>query len=156
MDEKPSMPKLSALACLAALALSLTGQQPATKEAASEEEKNRIVLDVTRVNMLFTVSDKKGRFVTDLTKQDFEVMESKKPQKVLEFTAESNLPLRLGILIDTSNSIRERFKFEQEAAIEFLNNTLHANQDRAMLVSFDTKAELVSDLVSDTEKLATS
>src|SRR6478672_10601382 len=96
--------------------------------------------------MLYTVTDRKGRFVTNLTKDDFEVIDSKKPQSILEFSAESDLPLRLGILIDTSNSIRDRFKFEQDAAIEFLNNTLHANQDRAMLVSFDTKAELVSDL----------
>jgi VWFA-related protein len=106
--------------------------------------------------MLYTVTDRKGRFVTNLTKDDFEVIDSKKPQSILEFSAESDLPLRLGILIDTSNSIRERFKFEQDAAIEFLNNTIHANQDRAMLVSFDTKAELVSDLIGDTEKLATS
>ena len=64
----------------------------------------------------------KGRFVTDLTKDDFEVIESKKPQSIQEFTAESDLPLRLAVLIDTSNSIRERFKFEQEAASEFLNS----------------------------------
>ena len=64
----------------------------------------------------------KGRFVTNLTKDDFEVIDSKKPQSILEFNAESDLPLRLGILIDTSNSIRDRFKFEQDAAIEFLNN----------------------------------
>src|SRR5215468_536251 len=120
------------------------------------DEPTRIQVDVTRVNMLYTVTDRKGRFVTNLTKDDFEVIDSKKPQSILEFSAESDLPLRLGILIDTSNSIRERFKFEQDAAIEFLNNTLHANQDRAMLVSFDTKAELLSDLISNTEKLATS
>ena len=95
----------------------------------------------------------KGRFVTDLSKDDFEVIEGKKPQIDQEFTAESDLPLRLGILIDTSNSIRERFKFEQEAASEFIKSVVHANQDKAMLVSFDTKAELVSDLIGDTEKL---
>src|SRR5215813_9321017 len=129
----------------------LSQQQP-----ARPDELSVITVDVTRVNLLFTVTDRKGRFITDLTKEDFEVIESKKPQVIQEFTAESDLPLRLGVLIDTSNSIRERFKFEQDAAIEFLNNTIHANQDRAMLVSFDTKAELVSDLVSDTEKLATA
>jgi VWFA-related protein len=130
-------------------------QQPA-QQPLQADEPTRIQVDVTRVNMLYTVTDRKGRFVTNLTKDDFEVIDSKKPQSILEFSAESDLPLRLGILIDTSNSIRERFKFEQDAAIEFLNNTIHANQDRAMLVSFDTKAELVSDLIGDTEKLATS
>src|SRR5271154_5466875 len=78
-------------------------------------DANRIVLDVTRVNMLFTVTDKKGRFITDLNKDDFQVFEKKKAQKIVQFTAESDLPLRLGILIDTSNSIRDRFRFEQQA-----------------------------------------
>jgi VWFA-related protein len=131
-------------------------QKPVVQQPVQADEPTRIQVDVTRVNLLYTVTDRKGRFVTNLTKDDFEVVESKKPQSIMESNAESDLPLRLGVLIDTSNSIRERFKFEQDAAIEFLNNTIHANQDRAMLVSFDTKAELVSDLVSDTEKLATA
>jgi len=131
-------------------------QKPVVQQPVQADEPTRIQVDVTRVNLLYTVTDRKGRFVTNLTKDDFEVVESKKPQSIMEFNAESDLPLRLGVLIDISNSIRERFKFEQDAAIEFLNNTIHANQDRAMLVSFDTKAELVSDLVSDTEKLATA
>jgi Ca-activated chloride channel family protein len=130
-------------------------QQP-VQQPVQADEPTRIQVDVTRVSLLYTVTDRKGRFVTNLTKEDFEVIDSQKAQNILEFNAESDLPLRLGILIDTSNSIRERFKFEQDAAIEFLNNTLHANQDRAMLVSFDTKAELVSDLIDDTEKLATA
>ena len=133
-------------------------QQPVrpvvVQEPVQADEPTRIQVDVTRVNMLFTVTDKKGRFVTDLTKDDFEVIENKKPQTILEFTAESDLPLRLAILIDTSNSIRDRFKFEQEAAIEFINSVIHANQDQAMVVSFDTTAELVCDLIDDTDKLA--
>ena len=131
-------------------------QQPAQPPVVQADEPTRIQVDVTRVSLLYTVTDRRGRFVTNLTKDDFEVIDSKKAQEVLEFNAESDLPLRLGILIDTSNSVRDRFKFEQDAAIEFLNNTIHANQDRAMLVSFDTKAELVSDLIADTEKLATA
>ena len=90
--------------------------------------------------MLFTVIDKKGRFVTDLTKDDFDVLENKHPQKIQEFAAESDLPLRLGILIDTSNSIRERFRFEQEAASEFLKDVMRTNNDKAMVVSFDSDA----------------
>src|SRR5437879_4828844 len=117
------------------------------------DEPTRIQVDVTRVNLLFTVTDRKGRFVTDLTKDDFEVIEAKKPQSIMEFNAESDLPLRLGILIDTSNSIRDRFKFEQEAASEFIKSVVHSSQDKAMVVSFDTSAELVSDLTGDTEKL---
>ena len=116
-------------------------------------ERTRIILDVTRVNMLFTVTDKKGRFVTDLGRDDFLVLENKKPQAIAEFTAETELPLRLGILIDTSNSIRDRFKFEQEAATSFIQNVVHRGHDKAMVVSFDTSTELVADLIDDTDQL---
>ena len=116
---------------------------------ADSQDKNRITLDVSRVNMLFTVSDKKGRFITDLTKDDFDVFESKKPQSIIEFSAESDLPLRLAILIDTSNSIRERFRFQQEAATAFIDGTVRPRQDRALVVSFDTAAELVTDLTDN-------
>lgn len=117
------------------------------------DEPTRITVNVDRVNMLFTVMDRRGRFVTDLTKNDFEVLESKHPQVIQEFSAETDLPLRLGILVDTSNSIRDRFRFEQEAASEFIRSVMRSRQDKGMVVSFDTSAELVSDLVSDTAKL---
>jgi VWFA-related protein len=114
----------------------------------------RIILDVTRVNMLFTVTDKKGRFITDLVKNDFQIVEGKHEQVIQEFAAESDLPLRLGVLIDTSNSIRDRIKFEQEAAISFITSVVHAGQDRALIVTFDTTATLAADLIDDTEKLS--
>jgi Ca-activated chloride channel homolog len=142
----------SAVGILAIFAI-VSAQQEAKKTPVEEPaDPNRIVLDVTRVNLLFTVADKKGRFVTDLKKEDFEIVESKKSQSILEFVAETNLPLRLAILIDTSNSIRERFRFEQEAAVEFINSLMRP-EDKAVVVSFDTAAELVADLTSDTEQL---
>jgi len=125
----------------------------AQQEPIESDVRARITLDVTRVNMLFTVTDKKGRFVTDLAKDDFLVMENKKQQAIAEFTAETDLPLRLGILIDTSNSIRDRFKFEQEAAVSFVQSVVHHGHDKAMVVSFDTGMEVVADLIDDTEKL---
>lgn len=149
-------------ACIFA-AGSLWGQQTKQKSHGSaappqavppETERARIVLDVTRVNLLFTVTDKKGHFVTDLTRDDFAVFEARRPQQILEFTAESDLPLRLGILVDTSNSIRGRFKFEQEAATEFINSIIRPQQDKAVVVSFDSTTELIADLTGDTEKLA--
>src|ERR1700686_2042089 len=128
---------------------------PASVKAPLEEDaSSRITLDVTRVNMLFTVSDKKGRFVTNLDRDDFEIIEAKKPQSILEFTAETDLPLRIGILIDTSNSIRERFRFQQEAATDFVNAVVRPGQDKGMVVSFDSSAELVADLTDSTEALA--
>jgi Ca-activated chloride channel family protein len=148
-----------AATCVFGLALWAAQQPPARPPAQQPklvehaDEPTRITVDVTRVDMLFTVTDKKGRFVTDLAKADFEVFEGKKPQTIQEFSAESDLPLRLAVLIDTSNSIRDRFKFEQEAASEFLKSVVHMNQDKAMVVSFDTSPELRADLMDDTDKL---
>jgi Ca-activated chloride channel family protein len=124
-------------------------QTPVIKDA----DPTRITVDVTRVNMLFTVMDKKGRFVTNLDKGDFELLENKRPQAIQEFSAETDLPLRLGILIDTSNSIRDRFKFEQQAATEFVHSVMTASRDKAMLVSFDSSAEMVSDLVDQPNQI---
>jgi Ca-activated chloride channel homolog len=121
---------------------------------AQNNDPNRIILDVFRVNFLYTVSDKKGRFVINLNKDDFEVYEEKKQQNILEFIAESNLPLRLGILIDSSNSVRDRFKFQQEAAVEFINSVIRPKEDRAIIVSFDNQVELRADLTGDVDKLA--
>jgi VWFA-related protein len=113
------------------------------------DDSSRIIMDVTRVNVLFTVSDKRGRFITNLTKDDFEVFEGKNKQVIAEFMAESDLPLRLAILVDTSNSIRDRFKFQQEAALEFLRQVMRPNVDRATVVSFDSLPEMVADLTGD-------
>ena len=103
--------------------------------------------------MLFTVTDKKGRFVTDLTVNDFEVIENKKPQFIQQFTAESDLPLRMGLLIDTSNSIRDKFRFEQQAAIRFMNDVIRPKNDRMLLMSFDSSAEVLSELTNNMESL---
>lgn len=157
---KPWLASLAAC-CALALAAQQPGPRPDRRKPASEalqldEEKTRIILDVTRVNVLFTVTDRKGRFITNLTRDDFEVIEEKRPQKILEFTAETDLPLRVALLLDTSNSVRPRFRFIQEAAIEFLNTVVRPRYDKALVVSFDTAVELVSDLTEDFEKLATS
>src|SRR5512140_818176 len=119
-------------------------QKGTPKAAAPADDQSRITVDVTRVNLLYTVTDKKGRFVSDLTKNDFEIFENKRPQQILEFTAETDLPLRIAMLIDTSNSIRERFRFIQEAATDFISNLLRPRYDKAIVVSFDTGAELVA------------
>jgi Ca-activated chloride channel homolog len=75
------------------------------------------------VNLLFTVADRKGKLVTDLEIQNLKIFEDNKPQIITNFARETELPLTIAILIDTSSSIRERFKFEQEAAIDFLYRT---------------------------------
>ena len=144
-----------AAAGVIAIAVAAAGQDPVRPagQILQNDEPTRIQVDVTRVNLLFTVTDKKGRFITDLGKDDFEVVEGKRRQTISDFAAESDLPLRLGILIDTSNSVRERFKFEQEAASQFIDSVMRTNLDKALVVSFDTSAELVADLINDTDKL---
>lgn len=140
---------LAVLAAAAIAPFAVRGQNP----PPVQDNSNAVIrAEVTRVNMLFTVTDKKGRFITDLGKNDFEVFEMKKPQEILRFESESDLPLRLAILIDTSNSIRDRFRFQQEAATNFVNSVMRT-QDKAMIVSFDTAAELVSDLTNNTNQL---
>jgi Ca-activated chloride channel family protein len=143
-----------ALVGAALMGQALVGQaQTEPSKAEAPKDSSRIVLDVTRVNMLFTVTDKKGRFITNLTQNDFEVVENKKKQVIQQFTAESDLPLRLAFLIDTSNSIRDRFRFEQEAAATFINSVIRRGADKAMIVSFDTNAELVLDLTDEVTQL---
>ena len=135
-----SLLTLATLGILTLGAIRAAQQQDVSK---STDDDNIIRTDVTRVNMLFTVTDKRGRFVTDLTRGDFTIFENKKQQNIREFTAESDLPLRLAILIDTSNSIRDRFHFQQEAAGNFINQVMR-DQDKAVVVSFDTAAELAA------------
>jgi VWFA-related protein len=146
-----------AIICVACLLLggqaAKTDKSDKTARPDPQQDRTRITLEVSRVNMLFTVSDKKGRFITDLTKDDFEVLENKKPQTILEFAAETDLPLRLAILVDTSNSIRDRFRFQQEAATAFIDGTVRPRQDKALVVSFDTAAELVTDLTDNISEL---
>jgi Ca-activated chloride channel homolog len=138
--------------CLALLAAQEPKRPLPSAPAAPAEGK--IVVEVPRVPLLFTVSDRKGRFITDLEQKDFKVSDNRKPQQLIGFARESDLPLRIGVLIDTSNSIRERFRFEQEAAIQFIKGVLKEEKDKAFLVRFDTAAELVVDFTPDPEKLA--
>ncbi|MFB3813124.1 MAG: VWA domain-containing protein [Terriglobales bacterium] len=110
---------------------------------------------VDEVNVIFTVSDKHGRFVKDLNQSDFRVFDDRKPPKqIVGFSRQTNLPLRVGLLIDASNSIRDRFRFEQESAIEFLNQSIRPKSDLGFVIGFDTTAEVTADFTDDTEKLS--
>src|SRR5271165_1785531 len=128
-------------------------QQPAQTDD-QEEKLTTIVKQVDEVNVVFTVTDKRGKFVNDLKKEDFQVVDDNKPaQSIRSFRSETNLPLRVGLLIDASNSIRDRFKFEQEAAIEFLNQIIH-QQDQAFVLGFDTTPEVTQNFTNNTEALS--
>ncbi len=150
------MNRLLAIAAAAAAAgAALWAQQAGRPELSPVYSDSDVIkVDVARVPLLFTVTDKRNRFITDLDREDFEVFDNGKQQEIREFVRESDLPLRIGVVIDTSNSIRGRFKFEQEAAIEFLRGVLAEESDRAFLVSFDTQAELIVDYTNDIDRLA--
>ena len=100
------------------------------------------------------MTDKHGHYIKDLKQGDFKVIDDKKPTEVRSFHSETDLPLQVGLLIDASNSVRDRFKFEQEAAIEFLNGTIRRGYDEAFVVGFDVTPEVVQDFTDNSESLS--
>jgi Ca-activated chloride channel homolog len=130
-----------------------------TKQAdpndADQEAVATIKTQVREVNVIFTVTDKHGRFKKDLKQEDLQILDDgKAPEQIRDFRSETDLPLRVGLLVDASNSIRDRFKFEQEAATEFLNSIVRPKQDLAFVIGFDSTPEVTQDFTSDTEKLS--
>lgn len=121
-------------------------------QASTETKPIKVLVDL--VNVLFTVTDKKNRLVLDLTKDNVHVFEDTKPQSIRFFSRESDLPLRIAILVDTSNSIRDRLRFEQEAAVDFLTTTVRPGKDLAFIVAFDVEPQLLQDYTDSTEKLS--
>jgi Ca-activated chloride channel homolog len=148
------------LLSLSGLAVGQRGQKPATPPApkqpapGSAGEDQTIKVNVDLVNILFSVVDRKGKFVTNLKKEDFKVFEDEKLQSISNFSSESDLPLTISLLVDTSGSIRDKLKFEEDAAIEFFYSTLQRRKDKALLISFDSGVDLLQDFTDDPEKLA--
>ncbi len=138
------------------------GAQPPTQPAAQPsnqelEEKGefRIGVEVQLVDLIFTATDKHGRFIKDLKKDDVKLLdEGKPPLRVEAFESETGLPLRVGLLIDASNSIRDRFHFEQDAAVEFLHQVVRPQTDRAFVIGFDSLSDLTQDYTDNTDALA--
>jgi Ca-activated chloride channel homolog len=158
-DQKPAPPEQKP----ASAPQPVSAQPAADKPAAPEPDLNKddegkpletIVKRVDEVNVIFTVTDKHGRFVKNLSKGDFKIMDDNKPASVVNFRSETDLPLRVGLLIDSSNSVRDRFRFEQEAAIEFLSSIVRPKSDRAFVIGFDTTAEVTQDFTDNNELLS--
>ena len=121
----------------------------------SQDKPYNIRVPVNEVNVVFTVTDKHNHYVKDLKANDFRILDNRKPPaNVRNFVSETNLPLRVGLLVDASNSIRDRFRFEQQAAIEFLNQIVHPERDQAFVIGFDTTPEITQDFTNNPEKLA--
>ena len=120
----------------------------------SDESVATIVHVVNEVRVVFTVTDRHGRYIKDLKRDDFRVIDDQKPAELRSFRSETDLPLQVGLLVDASNSVRDRFKFEQEAAIEFLNAIIRPRYDKAFVVGFDATPEVTQDFTDNTEGLS--
>ena len=115
-----------------------------------------ITLNANEVDLIFTVTDGHGHYVPNLKLNDFALLDDQRaPARVDSFHQQINLPLRVGILVDTSTSIRSRFQFEQQAAIEFLLQVLKSRQDRAFVMGFDVTPDLTADWTNDMDALET-
>jgi len=113
-------------------------------------------ITVNEVPLIFTVTDKHGRYIPNLNQSDFALLDDQKaPEKVNRFSQQINLPLRVGIVIDASSSIRSRFQFEQQSAIEFLLEVLKAQGDRAFVMGFDVTPTVTADWTADPDRLQT-
>jgi VWFA-related protein len=156
------------LSTAAALAISSRAQSPnylstavATPytKTAPDDSQGRITLRarVNEVNVLFIATDKHGKFVRDLTQDDFRILDDHKPpQAIVNFKRETDLPLDLGLLIDVSGSVNSRFDFEQNAAISFLQRILRPGFDKSFIVGFNNQSHLTQDFTDNVQLLSAS
>jgi len=142
----PSAPRLLPALILSVLTVLLVGRHPVHGQAPT------IAVDVKVVNVLATVRDKHGQIVNSLTKDDFTLQEDGRAETIKYFSRESDLPLTLGLLVDTSLSQRRVLGEERSASYSFLEKMLRP-RDQAFVIHFDHEAELLQDLTSSNEKL---
>lgn len=121
--------------------------------ASSGIDPNSIITiksHVNEVNVLFIATDKHGKFVRDLNQRDFNILDDHKPpQSIIRFSQETDLPLQIGLLIDTSGSIHGRFQFEQDAAAGFLQHTIRPHYDHAFVMGFNARNKVAQDFTDN-------
>jgi len=146
---------LSILLALAASALWAQSAQPPPPPAQSGgQQPPTIGVGVDLVRLVFTVTNRRNKFITDLERNSFKVSENNQAQDLVFFGRETDLPLRVGILLDTSNSIRDRLKFEQEAAIDFVSTVIRRKKDLAFLMTFDSDTGVLEDYTDDVGEMS--
>jgi len=130
------------------------GQQssPSRQNADPEQSAETLKVNVNVVQLFFNVKDKKGGLIPNLAKEDFEILEDGKPQTIKYFAAESNLPLTLGMLIDSSGSQMRVLDMEKQVGGDFLQQTLR-EKDLAFVIGFDVNVDLLQDFTSDVHAL---
>jgi Ca-activated chloride channel homolog len=131
--------------------------QPPPPEAQQPNKppsgQTRIVQVVNLVDVLFTVLDRRNKLVPGLEKEDFKISDDKSPQSIRYFSKQTDLPLRIGLLMDTSNSIRDRLKFEQDAATSFLYSVIRRSKDQAFVMTFDDEPSILQGFTDDAGRL---
>ena len=132
---------------------------PIAVAASTDNPNDDTVLTIKKrvdeVNVLFIATDKHGKFVRNLNEKDFSILEDHKPpQSILEFHRETDLPINLALLIDTSGSVRSRFDFEQQAAIDFLKQTVRPNFDKAFVMGFNAHSQIMQDFTDNVSLLS--
>lgn len=124
-------------------------------EAHADESVTTIRASVQEVNVIFTATDKRGRFKRDLKSADIAIVDDGKPPvAVRSFRSETDLPLRVGLVLDVSGSITDRFTFEQESAIRFFNHIIRPKTDEAFVLAFDSVPTLTQDFTDDPAQLS--
>jgi len=132
------------------LSVSSTGYNDTSTDVITIQKR------VDEVNVLFIAMDKHGKFVRDLKEGDFHVLDDHKPpQSIVRFSQQTDLPLQLGLLIDTSGSIHGRFEFEQNAAAGFLQHTIRAHYDHAFVMGFNTRSSISQEYTDNVALLQT-
>jgi len=126
---------------------------PQSQPPAQAGREGAIIRNVNLVEVLFSVVTKREKLITDLTRDDFKVFDDGVQQEITAFSQPTDLPLRIGMVLDTSNSIRERLKFEQDAAIDFLFNAIRRGKDQAFLMTFDDGPQMIKEFTGDTGDL---
>lgn len=148
----------AALPGLAQAPYAATNSSVVPISSSSDQADNPVVTirkRVDEVNLLFIATDRHGKFVRDLNLGDLTILDDHKPpQAVVNFRSETDLPLELGLLIDTSGSVHSRFEFEQDAAISFLQHTIRPNFDRAFVVGFNSHSKVTQDFTGDINLLS--
>src|SRR5579859_2817046 len=132
-------------------------QQQQSPPPGDQQDTGTVLhLGVNEVNLIFTVTDKNGRYIPNLKLSDFALLDDQRaPERVTSFRQQINLPLRVGIVIDASTSIRSRFQFEQQSATEFLLQILKARSDRAFVMGFDVTPTVTADWTNNIDALET-
>jgi Ca-activated chloride channel homolog len=149
------MPALAQAPYMAASSVALPEASPATGSDPSDPILT-IKKRVDEVNVLFIATDHHGKFVRNLNQGDFTILDDHKPpQAIINFRRETDLPLELGLLVDTSGSVHGRFDFEQEAAVSFLQHTLRANFDKAFVMGFGTHSLVTQEFTDNLRLLET-